>query len=179
MALDPAQYDVPEGYALLTMVRNTVPAGKPVVLWGESGTATLSYGRGFATEPSNDTALCGLFLPTSPEGALTLQDLDGIPGFYAFTGESIAPNQACLRQKDSPVQAVLLKFSDIEDGIGATQSVKGKGTYDAWYDLGGRQVSTVGHQEQQSHGTNGTSTVQPSTLKKVIYIHNGRTVVIQ
>lgn len=178
-ALAPAQYEVPEGYALLTMVRNTVSAGKPIVLWGESGTATLSYGRGFATVPSNDTGLCGLFLPNSPERALTLQDLDGMPGFYSFTGESIAPNQAYLCQKDSSVQAVLLKFSDIEDGIGATQSNKGKGTDDAWYDLGGRQVSTAEHQEQQSHGTNGTSTVQPSSLKKGIYIHNGRKVVIR
>ncbi len=141
--LAPDQYDIPEEYVLLTMIGNTVPAGTPVVLWGESETATLSYGAGFAAQPSTATALNGLFVPANPVGVLTLQGQDNIPGFYAFSGETIEPNQAYLKPKDSGIQSLLLKFSDIEDGIEEIQNPESEiqdGV--AIYDLSGRKVTT-------------------------------------
>lgn len=122
-ALAPALYDTDENYVLLTMVQNEVPAGTPVVLWGNGETTTLNYGKGFAAQPSTATALHGLFIPASPANVLTLQGLNEIPGFYPFTGEMVEANQAYLQLKDSDIQSLLLKFSDIEDGIGLTPSL--------------------------------------------------------
>ena len=122
-ALAPALKGIETDFALLTMVEETVPAGTPVVLRSESGAATLTYGKGFATQPSTDTALHGLFLPSSPESVLTLQGYEDVPGFYAFSAGIIEPNQAYLKLKDSNIQALPVKFSDIEDGI---HSIKGQ-----------------------------------------------------
>ena len=116
-ALAPVFRGEDNGSVLLTLVGDTLPAGIPVVLWGESETATLTYGKGFATRPSKETALQGLFLPANPAGALTLQGLEDVPGFYAFTGNVIEPNQAYLKLKDADIQALTLKFSDVDDGI--------------------------------------------------------------
>lgn len=164
-ALAKSQYDIPEGYALLTMVENTVPAGTPVVLSGENETATLTYGNGFATQPSIDTALCGLFVPASPADVLTLQGQDNTPGFYTFTGEAIQPNQAYLKLKDSSIQSVLLKFSDIEDGIGAIHNAQCTMHNDAIYNLAGQQIVN--------------SKSSSRKLPQGIYIAGGRKIVIK
>lgn len=138
-ALVPAFDD--EGYALLTLVDNTVPAGTPVVLWGESETATLTYGSGFAKNPSNRTALSGLFMPASPVDVLTLQAGDGVPGFYAFSG-NISPNQAYLKLKDTSIQALILRFSDVDDGIETIRNQQ-SATHnsDAVFNLTGQMVN--------------------------------------
>ena len=167
-ALAPAQYDIPDGYMLLTMVENTVPAGTPVVLWGEGETAALTYGTGFSAVPSTATALQGLFLPASPAGVLTLQGLDDTPGFYAFTDETIEPNQAYLKPGDPNIQSVLLKFSDIEDGIKEIKNeelrMKNKG---AIYDLQGRKISAEANSSFFIH----------SSFKKGIYIIDNKKVI--
>lgn len=107
---------------LLTLVDKFVPAGTPVVLWGESKTAKLTYGKGFVLQPSSETALQGLFLPASPTGVLTLQAWDNAPYFYAFTGNVIAPNEAYLQLQDAAIEGLPLRFSDIEDGISLPNS---------------------------------------------------------
>ena len=153
------EYDIPEGYVLLTMVSNTVPAGMPVVLWGESDTATLTYGAGFTPRPSTATGLQGLFLPASPTGVLTLQGQDGAPGFFPFTGDALAPNQAYLQPWSPSIQSLLLKFSDVEDGIREIKNeelkIKNVGEGD-WFDLSGRRVN--------------------SQLPQGVYIYKGRKV---
>lgn len=116
-ALAPAWNEIEEGYVLLTLASDTIPAGTPVVLWGETSTATLTYGSGFAARPSTATALNGLFLPASPTSVLTLQGRDGVPGFYSFDGDIIEPNQAYLKLKVSTIDALTLRFSDVEDAI--------------------------------------------------------------
>ena len=158
LALVPAFQDIDEGYVFLTLVDNTVPAGTPVVLWGESETASLTYGSGFVTCPSTETALCGLFMPSSPVGVLTLQGRDDVPGFYAFTGETIEPNQAYLKLKNPDVEALVLRFSDIEDGVHSIDN--GKLTMDNYYDLNGRLIGN-------------------GQLKHGIYIFNGGKVLVK
>ena len=153
------EYDIPEGYVLLTMVSNTVPAGMPVVLWGESDTATLTYGAGFTPRPSTATGLQGLFLPASPTGALTLQGQDGAPGFFPYEGETLAPNQAVLRLEDGSIQSVKLKFSDVEDGINKIKNEELRIKNEGAYDLQGRKL-------------------QGKPTQRGVYINNGRKVLI-
>jgi len=146
-ALAPAFRDIDTGYVFLTLASDTVPAGTPVVLWGDGETATLTYGEGFAVHPSSNTALNGLFIPSSPAGqVLTLQGLSDTPGFYAFTGETIEPNQAFLRLNNPDIQALILRFSDVEDGIREIrnekeQMVNGKWANGKCYDLCGREIA--------------------------------------
>ena len=132
-----------DGSVLLTMVGNTVAAGMPVILWGETETVPLTYGTGFATEPSADTALRGLFTPASPSYVLTLQGKDDTPGFYAFTGETIEPNRAYLSLNDPTIQGLTLKFSDVEDGIPEIHNSKSsiQNEAEGWYDLMGRKAN--------------------------------------
>jgi hypothetical protein len=113
----PTQFEIDEKYVLLTLASDTVAAGTPVVLRGESETATLTYGNGFALQPSTDTALTGLFLPASPSGVLTLQAQEDVPGFYAISEDIVQPNRAYLMLENPDVQVLALRFSDIEDGI--------------------------------------------------------------
>lgn len=124
-ALVPAFLDLNEDYVLLTLVGDTVPAGTPVVLRGETETATLAFGAGFTTQPSETTALTGTFLPVSPVNVLTLQEKDDAPYFLAFDGDVIEPNCAYLELNDSETPSLLIKFSDIEDGIKAIQGESG------------------------------------------------------
>ena len=116
-ALAPAFKDLEEGFVLLTLIGDTVPAGTPVVLWGESETATLAYGAGFVAHPSTETALTGLFLPASPTSVLTLQEQDGFPYFCPFEGNIIEPNQAYLSLSNPSIEDLLIKFNDYEDGL--------------------------------------------------------------
>ena len=139
MALAPALKDLEEDYLLLTMIDETVPAGMPVVLWGNAETATLTYGKGFAATPSTLTALSGLFLPANPTSVLTLQGKDDVPGFYAFMGDIIEPNQAYLKLDNPDIQGLTLRFSDIEDGIRSMHNTQSPATGDI-YDLSGRQM---------------------------------------
>ena len=120
-ALAPAYEGLDDDDLLLTLTDGTVPAGTPAVLRGEGETATLTYGTGFSPQPSTETGLCGLFLPDSPAGVLTLQDADGVPAFRAFTGDVIQPGQAYLKLKNQAGRVLTLRFSDIEDGIGGIQ----------------------------------------------------------
>ena len=113
----PTQFEIDEKYVLLTLASDTVAAGTPVVLRGESETATLTYGNGFALQPSTDTALTGLFLPASPSGVLTLQAQEDVPGFYAINEDIVQPNRAYLMLENPDVQALALRFSDLEDGL--------------------------------------------------------------
>ena len=139
-ALAPALKGIETDFALLTMVEETVPAGKPVVLRSESGTATLTYGKGFVTRPSTDTALHGLFRPTNLAGVLTLQGYEDVPGFYAFSGNMIEPNQAYLKLKDSNIQALPVKFSDIEDRIHSVNGQSSMTNGQPIYNLAGQLV---------------------------------------
>lgn len=116
-ALAPALHDVEAGYVLLTLFNDTVPAGTPVVLCGENETALLTYGEGFALQPSTTTALRGLYIPASLTNVLTLQGQDDIPYFYAFTDEAIEPNKVYLKLKNKDIQELTLRFNDVEDGI--------------------------------------------------------------
>ena len=113
----PSLQELEGGYVLLTLASDTIPAGTPVVLRGESETVTLTYGNGFALQPSTGTALTGLYMPTSPSDVLTLQGQEDVPYFYAFDGDVIEPNRAYLNLNNPDVQALELRFSDIEDGI--------------------------------------------------------------
>ncbi|MBR5052909.1 MAG: hypothetical protein IKW91_06755 [Bacteroidaceae bacterium] len=142
-ALAPALKDVEDGFVLLTLVGDTVPAGTPVVLWGESETAALSYGAGFATHPSTATALTGLFLPASPANALTLQGIDNVPYFYTFDGDIIEPNRAYLKLENPSIEGLLIKFSDYEDGI--RRVLPSDGTSKMIYNILGQRLS---HQQK-------------------------------
>ena len=114
----PSEQEIETGQVLLTLVEDgNVPAGMPVVLSGKSETATLTFGTGFSLQPSTQTALRGTFLPAAPISVLTLQGQDGVPGFYAFDGETIEPNQAYLELADPSIQALAILLSDDEDGI--------------------------------------------------------------
>lgn len=128
-----------EDYAFLTLTDNTIPAGVPVVLQSDSETATLTYGTGFATHPSIDTALRGLFVPASPANVLTLQGINDTPGFYAFTGEVIEPNKAYLKLGNKEIDALELMFSDMEDGILDIEKSK-QGTQNAIFNLAGQRI---------------------------------------
>ena len=141
-ALAPALEHKEDGYVFLTLTDNTVPAGTPVVLWGESEKAALTYGTGFVTSPSRETALRGLFLPAHPASVLTLQGLNDEPGFYAFSGDGIEPNRAYLKLQDQSIQALTLRFSDVEDGIGEVESSKLKvESGEAVYNLSGQRIN--------------------------------------
>ena len=134
--------DVAAEFVLLNKVNETVPAGTPVILWGESEAASLAYGSGFTTYPSAETALTGLFKPASPTSVLTLQSKDNAPYFCAFDGEVIEPNRAYLKLTDSSVQALLIKFSDIEDGIKAIEN--GQRTMEnGIYNLSGQRIERL------------------------------------
>ena len=140
-ALAPARYELDAGYVLLTLVGDTVPAGTPVVLSSIMENVTLTYGAGFAAQPSTATALQGLFLPASPVSILTLQDMDGAPGFCAFNEDVIEPNRAYLTLNNPDIQSLLIKFSDIEVGIA---SPIGKSTeVPVIYNLAGQRLSKV------------------------------------
>lgn len=165
-ALAPALKGIEADYALLTMIQETVPAGTPVILRSESGSVMLTYGKSFVTQPLTSTALCGLFLPSSPVSVLTLQGYENIPGFYAFEGNTIEPNQAYLKLKDSGISALPVKFCDIEDGIREIESRNLKAESPV-YDLSGRQVSTEAYS---------LLFTPRSSLKRGIYIVNGRKV---
>ena len=116
-ALAPALHDIEAGYVFLTLFNDTVPAGTPVILYGENETASLTYGEGFAIQPSITTALRGLYVPASLTNVLTLQGQDDTPYFYAFTGEVIEPNKVYLKLKNKNIQGLELRFNDVEDGI--------------------------------------------------------------
>ena len=131
---------VEEGFALLTLVDETVPAGTPIVLRGENATASLEYGAGFTLQPSTDTELRGLFVPANPVNVLTLQDLESIPAFCAFADNVIEPYQAYLNLNDN-TQAITLKFSDIEDGIHAIDNELKMN--DDVYNLSGQRISRM------------------------------------
>ena len=161
-ALAPAYNSIDADDVLLTLVDNTVPAGTPVVLWGESETATLTYGNSFVTQPSTETALSGLFLPANPASVLTLQGVEDVPGFYAFDGETVEANQAYLKLRDPSIQALKLRFSDVEDGIKEVESSRQEAGSPV-YDLSGRQLP------------NGR--LSNSQMLKGIYIVNGKKVI--
>ena len=139
-ALAPALQDVEAGFVLLTLVSDTIPAGTPVVLSSETGTASLTYGPGFALQPSTATALRGIYLPTSLADILTLQGIGNVPSFYAFEGNLLEPNQVYLKLKDPTIQALTVKFSDVEDGI-ALLLKKEENTDGAIYNLAGQRMS--------------------------------------
>lgn len=142
-ALAPAFRGSESDQVLLTLADNTVPAGTPVVLWGENRTATLTYGSGFTPQPSTETGLCGLFTPAGTTTALTLQGRDEAPGFYAFTGDVIAPNQAYLKPKDTGTEGVALRFSDVEDGIRAINGQWQTANGQSLYSLSGQRVTSA------------------------------------
>ena len=141
-ALAPALQDVDEGFVLLTLTGDTVPAGTPVVLSGTTETVSLAYGTGFAVQPSTDTALCGLYLPASPVSVLTLQDKDGAPFFSAFDGDVIEPNKAYLKLTDPSIQSLMVKFSDFDDGI-VSLFEKMEKTDGAIYNIAGQRLNKV------------------------------------
>ena len=118
--------NIEEAFALLTLANDTVPAGTPVLLRGETGTVSLAYKEGFAAQPFTGTALTGLYLPESHSGVLTLQNKDDAPYFCTFEGDTLQPNQVYLKLDDTSVQSLLAKFSDIEDGINAIQDSRFK-----------------------------------------------------
>ncbi|MCR5849318.1 MAG: phosphatidylinositol-specific phospholipase C [Bacteroidaceae bacterium] len=173
--LEKGEDAISEGYVLLTNVGNAVPAGTPVVLWGESETASLTYGEGFTAQPSTATALQGLFMPASPTNVLTLQGQNDIPGFYAPTDETIEPNQAYLTLENPDIQSLVLKFSDIEDGIklihNSQFTIRNE---DAVYDVSGRRFDN----SSQSSGAGGAKiNNQNSKLPRGIYIIDGKKVI--
>lgn len=141
--LSPAFDNMNEGYVLLTWTDNTIPAGTPVVLWGENETAKLTYGRGFTKSPSTETALTGLFLPASPQNVLTLQAVDDVPGFYAFMGNNIEPNHAYLKLQDAGIEALTLRFSDIEDGIKSLTSTLSTMSEERIFNIAGQRMSKI------------------------------------
>lgn len=140
LALAPALKDLETNDALLSMIGETIPAGMPVVLRGESENATLTFGKGFALQPSDETALVGLFLPACPTDILTLQGKNDVPGFYTFTDKIIEPNQAYLNLGDPSIQALTLRFSDIEDGIRLLEKEMPK---TQCFNLSGQRVCTM------------------------------------
>ena len=134
--------DVEEGFVLLTKVNETVQAGTPVVLRGEGETASITYGLGFAAQPSTATALTGLYKPDSPTSVLTLQGKDNVPHFCAFDGDVIEPNRAYLKLTDPSILALLIKFSDIEDGIKSIGSEQWM-VEDGIYNLAGQRIDRL------------------------------------
>ena len=56
-------------------------------------------------------------MPASPSGVLTLQAQEDVPGFYPISEDIVQPNRAYLMLENPDVQALALRFSDIEDGI--------------------------------------------------------------
>ncbi len=155
------------GFLLLTLVNDTIPAGTPVVLRSESETVTFAFDKGFSARPSSATALTGLFRPLtlgSDWSPLTLQGIEDVPGFYAFAGSELTPNQAYLKLKDASIQSIPVKFSDIEDGINEIKNEKLKiKNGEAVYDLSGRQI--INRQSSNCE------------LPRGVYIHNGRKLV--
>ena len=139
-SLPPALQDVEAGFVFLTLVNDTIPAGTPVVIRADSETASLTYGAGFAAQPSTTTALTGLYKPASPVSVLTLQGKEDVPYFYAFDGDVIEPNRAYLKLADPNVLALLIKFSDVEDGISSLFENK-KET--ALYNISGQRISRL------------------------------------
>ena len=141
IALAPALKDIDENCLLLTKVEENVPAGTPVLLRSETGNVTLSYGDGFAIQPSTSTALTGLYLPANPTSALTLQAQDDVPVFSSFLDETIMPNSAYLMPNNPVAQTFTLRFSDIEDGIRSIDGSSSGGNL--YYNLAGQRIGSL------------------------------------
>ena len=141
IALAPALVDLEENCLLLTKVEDNVPAGTPVILRSETGSVTLTYGSGFAVQPSTTTALTGLYLPANPTNAFTLQAQDDVPVFSSSPYETIAPNIAYLKQENPTSQVYTLRFTDIEDGI---KSIEGPSLdTNLYYNLAGQRIGRL------------------------------------
>ena len=104
-------------------------------------TVTLSYGDGFAIQPSTSTALTGLYLPANPTSALTLQAQDDVPVFSSFLDETIMPNSAYLMPNNPVAQTFTLRFSDIEDGIRSIDGSSSGGNL--YYNLAGQRIGSL------------------------------------
>ena len=102
--------------------------------------------------PINDNVLQGLLDAGKPEGALTLQVIDGELGFYTFNGTSIGANKAYLVLPDAGVKGIQIRFG----GEDAIQTVKAGNEQNVIFDLAGRRV-------QQA--------------QKGVYIVNGRKII--
>ncbi len=83
----------PKTELALTEVTGTIPAATPVVLEGDAGTYTFNITEDVEAV-END--LKGTYQAAKPDGALTLQNIDGALGFYTFTGNAIGANKAYL-----------------------------------------------------------------------------------
>ena len=156
----PCAVTIPEGitayvgkingnYLDLTKVNGTIPAGTAVILEGEEGTYKVSIADD--VDPvEND--LKGTYVAAKPEGALTLQVVDGDLGFYTFDGDAIGANKAYLVLPDAGVKGIQIRFG----GEDAIQTVKAGNEQNVIFDLAGRRV-------QQA--------------QKGVYIVNGRKII--
>ncbi len=152
--------ELTDRYARFAEADNAIPAGTPVLLRGETAIATLTYGEGFTTTPAATSALTGLFLPASPDGALALQILDNAPVFTTFA-DALQPNTAYLQPSAPSVTTLPLLFGDEDsiEGISTPPTLR-KAEAEPWYTLDGKKLPSP------------TST-HPASTRPGPYLHNG------
>ncbi|MBP5360915.1 MAG: hypothetical protein J6129_05490 [Bacteroidaceae bacterium] len=150
----------------MTEVSGTVTAGTPVVLVGSSNSATLTIGSGYASAPLTTTALTGQYLAaTIPAGASSnnyfLGRLNGEPGFYRYSGESLAlgANRAYLTMSGSGSNGFSLILDDDDvTAVASAIDAQSSAINGQYYDLTGRKVASP--QKGQIYLVNG---------KKILY----------
>ena len=156
-----AQLDQVNNKVMLTEVEGSVVAkGNAVMLKSSSANIELSSATTSDLGTYSDNDLKGGDV-TSGYIAYTLAGINGIMGFYRFTGNSLDPNKAHLEVANSnPNNAPqLIPFDNETTGI-MLNTVKADEEKSEWYSLDGRQI-------------------QGRPTQKGIYVKKGRKVVIK
>ena len=117
---------------ILTPVQETIPASTPVVLAASPGTYTFAITGAVSAITGNE--LSGTFTEATPASPLTLQVVDGVPGFYA-SDAVVGANQAYINKAD--VESLPITIDD-PAGIHAISSSTSQHIL---YNLAGQRVT--------------------------------------
>lgn len=119
----------------------SVAAGTPVLLIGESATATATIGTNYSAAISTETALTGTYFPISNFDGATdyVLGTDGTKvGFFHWEGTELKANRAYIAGAGGQVKGFYLNndiATQIREMVGASDSKA------AYYDLSGRRVA--------------------------------------
>ncbi len=130
-------------YLVLTALTGTIPANTPVVLEATANTYDFAIASEDAANETTTTSygLTGTIKAEAlVDGSLTLQNIDGAPGFYTYTGTEMKGFKAYVPAAQA-AGATALRFNGSVTGIeGATANTNAP---KAIYDLQGRRVSKL------------------------------------
>jgi hypothetical protein len=122
----------------LNELTGTIPAATPVVLAGEPGTYSFAF-TDDAAAVEND--LKGTYEACKPEGAFTLQVINGQIGFYSFSGEAIPANKAYITlPAGTEVKSLGITF---DNATAITDIANGKNGNGHCFNLAGLRVNST------------------------------------